>query len=185
VTASVDLRAQFGARADELLRRLGQAERESLLIKNWMSHDARWFMAAAREHGLESANRLNCIAAHELGKVEAQRIARALQLQSIATRDEFLLVQEIFIRLLGPDLLDYRVYAVDDTAYRIEIQRCFAFDNAGRAGIANQYHCGILARVTGWLEAFNLKYAIMPLPAKCLKAQNQECGYTITLKKTS
>ena len=178
----VDARSRLTDQVDELVRRLEPSKREDLLIKNWMSHDARWFMAVAREHGLESANRLNCIAAHELGKVEAQRLARGLALPPVTTRDDFLIAQETFIRLLGPDLLDYRVRAVDDAAYRIEVQRCFAFDNAVRAGIADQYDCGILARVTGWLDAFDLEYTISPSLAKCLKARGQECIYTIALK---
>src|SRR5207249_11212655 len=40
-------------RAEEILRRLAPVEREALLVKCWMSHDARWLMAAARECGME------------------------------------------------------------------------------------------------------------------------------------
>jgi hypothetical protein len=39
--------------AEEILRRLAPVEREALLVKCWMSHDARRFMAAARECGME------------------------------------------------------------------------------------------------------------------------------------
>ena len=77
-------------KANDILGRLSPSERETLLIKCWMSHDARWFMAVVGEYGLQVANRLNRIAAHEVGKVEAQRIARALQLPPVKTLDDYL-----------------------------------------------------------------------------------------------
>ncbi|MEK7836774.1 MAG: DUF6125 family protein, partial [candidate division NC10 bacterium] len=76
MTDHEDLRAGLRRKAQDILGRLSPPEREALLIKNWMSHDARWFMAVARGFGLEVANRLNQIAAHEVGKAEAQRLVR-------------------------------------------------------------------------------------------------------------
>jgi hypothetical protein len=58
-----DLQPGLRDKANEVLRRLSPPEREALLIKGWMSHDARWFMAVAKEYGLEAANHLNRIAA--------------------------------------------------------------------------------------------------------------------------
>jgi hypothetical protein len=51
--------------ANAVLQRLSSSQREALLVNCWMSHDARWFMAVAREYGMEAANRLNRVAAHE------------------------------------------------------------------------------------------------------------------------
>jgi len=178
-----DLQPKLRQNANDALHRLSSSEREALLIKGWMSHDARWFMAVANEYGLQIANRLNQIAAHEIGKVEAQRIVRALQLPPITTLDDYLLAQEIFISLLGPDLLGYRVNTVSDHAFQTHVQRCFAYDNAVRAGIADQYECGIFARVTGWLDALGLAYETKPPLGRCLKAQGQECIYTIILEQ--
>src|SRR3972149_5630981 len=127
MTDHEDLRAGLRQQAQDIRGRLSPMEREALLIKNWMSHDARWFMAVAREYGMEVANRLNQTAAHGVGKAEAQR--------------------------LGPDLLDYRVSKVADNAFRVDVQRCFAHDNAVRAGISGTFECGIFARLTGWVDA--------------------------------
>ncbi len=166
-----------------MLRKLPPSEREALLVKCWMSHDARWFMAVAREYGVQIANRLNQIAAHEIGKVEAQRITRALEVEPVTTLDDYLLAQEVFIGFLGPDLLDYGVSQVSDHAYQAHVRHCFAHDNAVRAGIAGHFECGIFARVTGWIDALGLAYEVNPSLGKCLKAQGQECIYTITLGK--
>jgi hypothetical protein len=176
-----DLKPALRQKAAGLLARLGPAEREALLVKNWMSHDARWFMAVAKECGLPVANRLNRIAAHELGKAEARRLVRALGLGPVQSLDDYLRVQEAFISLLGPDLLDYRVTRVGGNALRVDVQRCFAHDQAVRAGIADRFECGIFARITGWLEALGLAYELSPPLGQCLKAQGKECGYTITL----
>jgi hypothetical protein len=183
VATEVDLRPEFKQRAAEMLGRLSAPEREALLIKCWMSHDARWFMAVAREYGMQVTNRLNRIAAHDVGKVEAKRILRALQWPPVTTLDDYLLVQEFFISLLGPELLDYRVIKQGGNAYQMHIRRCFAHENTLRAGVAEEFECGIFARITGWLEALGLEYKISPSLGRCLMAQGQECIYAITLVK--
>ncbi len=129
-----DFQTELRRKAGEILSRLSPSEREALLVKCWMSHDARWFMAVAGECGMEVTNRLNRIAAHEVGKVEAQRIVRALRLPPAVNLDDYLLAQEVFIGLLGPDLLDYRVNKAGDDAYQVHVHRCFAHDNAAHAG---------------------------------------------------
>jgi hypothetical protein len=175
-----DIQSKLRQKANGLLRRLSGSQREALLIKCWMSHDARWFMAVAQQYGVRATNHINQIAAHEIGKVEARRVVRALQLP-ITTLDDFLVAQEVFIGFLGPDLLDYGVNKVSDTSYQVNVRRCFAHQNAQRAGIIDRYECGIFARVTGWLDGLGLTYESYPPLGKCLKAQDRECIYNITL----
>jgi len=181
--AGEDLRPALRQRAAGLLGRLSPSDREALLIKNWMSHDARWFMAVAAEFGMQVTNRLNQRAAHEVGTVEARRIVRALGLPPVTTLDAYLLVQEVLIGLLGPDLLDYRVTKAGDNAFRIHVGRCFAHDNAARAGVAGGLACGIFARVTGWLEALGLAYDAEPGLDACLMARGEECIHTVSFRK--
>ncbi|HEY5640666.1 MAG TPA: DUF6125 family protein, partial [Dehalococcoidia bacterium] len=114
---------------------LSGEEREALLIKLWMSHDARWFAAVATEFGMEAANRLNQTAIHEAAKREAPRLVRALEMSPVRNRDDFLAAQETFIGLLGPDLLDFDVKAEADDSYRLKMNRCFAFDQVTKAGV--------------------------------------------------
>jgi len=177
-----NLQPRFRLQANELLRRLSPAEREALLVKCWMSHDARWFMVVAGEYGMEAANRANQAAAHEVGKVETPRVLRALQLPPVETVDDCLLAQELFIGLFGPDLLDYDVIKVNDNTCQVHVKRCFAEENATRAGVADQFECGIFARSSGWLEALGMEYEMTPPLGKCLKAQGRECVCTFTFK---
>ena len=173
------LQSRLREEANGLLRRLSSAEREALLIKCWMSHDARWFMAVAGEYGMEVANRLNQIAAHEVGKVEARRIVRALQLPPVRSVDDYLLAQELFIGLLGPELLDYDVTKTGDNECQVHVRRCFANENVVRAGVADHVECGIFARVSGWVDALGLTWGMTPPLGKCLKVQGQECVYRL------
>jgi hypothetical protein len=176
------LQPKLREQASAVLQRLSSAEREALLVKCWMSHDARWFMAVAMEYGMEAANRLNKVAAHEVGKAEARRIAHALELSAVTTIDDWLLTQEILLRFLGPDLTDYRLAKVASNAFEVHVQRCFASENAVRAGISDHYECGLFARITGWAEALGLGHEISPSPGKCLKAAGDECLYRFTIR---
>ena len=180
-----NLQPKLRQKANDILGRLSPAEREALLVKNWMSHDARWFMAVAAECGIQVANRLNQIVTHRIGKVEAQRVARALQLPPMTTVDDYLPVQEVFMSLLGRDLADYDLVRVGDNAFKIHLRRCFAHENVVRAGTADHYVCGIFSRTNGWLKAMGLEYEMAPPLGKCLKVEGRECVHTFTFKAES
>ena len=53
---------------------------KDLLIKGWMSHDARWFMAVTQHFGIDAANRLNQMVCREIGQVEMKRFMKSLAL---------------------------------------------------------------------------------------------------------
>jgi len=106
---------------------------------------------------------------------------RALQIPPSETAGDYLLLQETMIGLLGPELLDYQVVRTGDESFQVRVQRCFAYENVARAGVAGSYECGIFSRVTGWLEASGLKYQMTPSLGKCQKAQGQECAYSFTI----
>jgi hypothetical protein len=180
-----NLQPELRQEANEILGRLSPSERETLLIKCWMSHDARWYMAVANEYGMPVVNRINRFAAHELGKVEARRVARALQLPSATSVGDYLLTQEVLLGLFGPDLLDYRLVKIGDNAYEVQVRHCFAYDNAVRAGITEDFECGVFARVTGWLQALGPDCDMTPALGRCLKVQGRECMYTFELKAKS
>ena len=171
--------------AKEMKNRLSSDEREALLIKLWMAHDARWFAAAAMEVGMETTNRLNQAAAHAVGKSEARRLLRAFEMSQVRNRDDFVAAQEAFIGFLGPDLLDYEMEAVGADSCDIKVKRCFAFDQVTKAGVAQQYDCGILPRITGWLEGVGLEYELSPSIGPCLMAAGKDCAYRVTVKPSA
>lgn len=155
------------------------SEREALLVKCWLSHDARWFNEVARTFGMEAANRANQNAVREAAKVEAQRVGRALGVAPPRDAAGCVRAQEQLIGLLGPDLLDYETNVEDATTYRVHVKRCFAHENVTRAGIAAQYDCGIFPRVEGWLAGMGLQPQVDPPLRGCLRAQGKECLHTV------
>lgn len=176
-----NLQPSLRERANGMLAHLAPSERESLINKCWMSHDARWFMAAAAEFGMAAANRLNKAAVRDTAKVEVGRIVRALQLPPPRSIEDCMLVQEVMIGLFGPDVLDYEVTKADDSTYRVLVKRCFACDNATRADVADEYECGVFARVAGWFEGLGIDCVVTPPLGKCLKLAGGECLHTIRL----
>ena len=177
----LDRQPQAKQEAQAILRGLTPEEREALLVKCWMSHDARWFMAVAQAFGLEAASRLNGIAAREEGKVEARRVLRAAGLGNPATIDDCLLAQQVLASLLTRDLVEYELVTLGDDALQFRVGSCFAHENVTRAGAIDQYDCGIFARVAGWWDAFGLPYELEPPLGRCLKAQGRECAYTFRI----
>jgi len=82
--------ARLRRKAQQILRQLFPKERESLIIKCWMSHDARWFMVVATTFGLEAAMCLNRVAVREEGRVEARRPMHRLQLPPVHSASKYL-----------------------------------------------------------------------------------------------
>ncbi len=179
---SANLQPALREKARRVIAALTPEQREEILIKCWMSHDARWFMAVAMSVGMEAAVRINQLAVREAGKAEVRRLARTLGLPAVRTPAEYLEAQEVLIALLGPGLLDYEAAVTGDDTCEMRIQRCFAYDNVSRAGVADAYECGIFPRVEGWLEALGLEHELTPPLGKCLKAQGKDCAYTIRLR---
>jgi hypothetical protein len=178
-----NLQPELRKKANDLLNALSPSEREAIIDKCWMSHDARWFMAVAREYGMKAANRINQTAVRDTAKVEMPRLFRALERPPVQSIEDYLLMQEAIIGLFGPDALDYNVSRIDDDTYQVHIKRCFACDNATRAGIADEFECGVFARFEGWLESFNIDFEMTPPLGKCLMLQGKECLRTFRFKE--
>ena len=154
---------------------------KDLLIKGWMSHDARWFMAVAEHFGIGAANRLNQIVCRELGRIEMKRFMGTLNIVRPKDINEYLSLKKAGISLYGPDLIEYEIEILDSESYKMHLKRCFAYENIVRAGIKDQYECGIFARLQGWIDAQGLKHELTPALGKCMKVLGEECSYTITV----
>jgi hypothetical protein len=164
------------------LRELSFDEQKDLLIKGWMSHDARWFRAVAERFGIEEANRMNQAVARELGRVEMRRWMKVSGASPPRNIEEHLRMSEAAISLFGPDLLEYEIRRLDPQSYEVHITRCFAHENVMKAGIQDLYECGILSRIEGWIDAHGLNHRLTPPPEKCMKVSGKECCYKITLQ---
>ena len=162
--------------------RLSFETEKDLLVKGWMSHDARWFMAVAKHFGIDAGNRLNQLVCRELGQVEMKRYMKTLGLLPAKDLQEFLALGKAAISLYGPDLVEYEIETLDHQSYKMHLKRCFAYENIVKAGIKDQYECGIFARIQGWMDAQGLEHELEPPLGKCMMVSGKECSYTIKLK---
>ena len=165
-----------------MLSRLSFDTRKDLLIKDWMSHDARWYMAVVEHFGIEHANRLNQKVARELGRVEMRRFMKALDLSPSRNMEEYLNLKKAALSMFGSDLVDYEIKILNLQTYEMHLTRCFAHEHIVRAGIKDQYECGIFARLQGWIDAQRLEHELAPALGKCMKVLGEECRYSVKLR---
>ena len=165
-----------------MLSRLSSEIQKGLLIKGWMSHDARWYMAVAEHFGIEAANRLNQIVARELGRVEMKRFMEALNLSPSRNLEEYLNLKNAALSMFGRDLVDYEIKVLDHQSYEMHLERCFAHENIVKAGIKDQYECGIFSRLQGWIDAQGLEHELTPALGKCMKVLGKECSYNVVIR---
>ena len=154
---------------------------KDLLIKGWMSHDARWFMAVANHFGMDAANRLNQSVCREIGRVEMKRYMKTLALSPSKDINEYLNLKKAAMSLYGHGLAEYEIKIFDHQSYQILLKRCFAYENIVRAGIEDRCECGIFARLQGWIDAQGLEHELTPPLGKCMMVLGKECRYTIKL----
>ncbi len=165
-----------------MLNLLSFDSQKDLLIKGWMSHDARWFMAVAEHFGIDAANRLNQSVCRELGRVEMKRLMKALNSSPPKDISQYLSLKKEAILLYGPDLIEYEINIVNHQSYEMHLKRCFAFENIVKAGIKDHCECGIFARIQGWIDAQGLEHELVPPLGKCMMVSGKKCSYTITLR---
>lgn len=161
---------------------LSSETQKDLLIKGWMSHDARWFMAVTEHFGIEAANRLNQFVCREIGRVEMKRYMKTLGLSPPKDMDEYLNLKKAALSLYGRDLAEYEIRVLDTQSYTMHMKRCFAYENIVRAGIKDEYKCGIFARLQGWIDALGLEHELLQPLGKCMKVLGKECNYGIKLR---
>ncbi len=165
-----------------MLSSLSFDTQKDLLVKGWMSHDARWFMAVAEHFGMDVANRLNQFVCREIGRVEMKRFMKSLSLSPPKDMEEYLNLKKAALSLYGSDLAEYEIKILDHQSYQMHLKRCFAHENIVRAGIKDEYECGIFARLQGWIDAQGLGHELTPPLGKCMKVLGEECCYTVTLQ---
>jgi hypothetical protein len=99
--------------------------------------------------------------------------------------DEYLNLKKAAISMVGPDLIEYEIKILNSQSYEMYLKRYFAYENIVRAGIKDQYECGIFSRLQGWIDAQGLEHELAPSLGKCMQVLGKECCYRITIKFSS
>lgn len=164
---------------------LDQIEKEELrrlLLRNWMTHDAMWFMHSVNALGIEKTNELNRAAVRAMAAVEAERLVKVLGLPSVSTHDEIRAFFDAAIALVIPDFIRFEwEWAPGNRAVRFEITKCFAHEGVAALGVAERYECGIYERIYGWMEALRVRCEVTPDVVHCTMHHSGTCVRDVRL----
>lgn len=164
-----------------------QIDKEKLretLNANWMTHDGLWFAHCLKEVGIEKTNNINRAAVREMAKIEAKRLKKLLGIKTVANGEELERFFQAGFQIIKGSFMNFDMSFPRANTMIWKIPRCFAYEGVKRQGIADQYQCGIVERVYGWLEALGVEYEIHPKPEGCNMVSFQKCEMEIAFKIT-
>ncbi|MFX1296991.1 MAG: DUF6125 family protein [Promethearchaeota archaeon] len=166
-----------------LFEQLDKNKLKELLIKCWMTHDGSWFYNCANKLGVDVANKLNKAAIKSLSVIEMQRIKKAMGLEKkeIKTLEQ---LKDFIINtfsVLKGDFMDFNYSFTENNRIHWEINQCFAYNGMKMIGVNKQYECGVIYRVSCWLDALGINHTIEPEIDTCLLNFHKKCSGDIIL----
>jgi hypothetical protein len=149
-----------------------------LLHKGWMSHDGMWFYHCLREFGIEKANKLNKAAIQSLAPLEMKRLKKLLGGERIETFEEFKHFLTGGFELLLADFMSARMSFPEKNVFHWEFvpQQCFAYKGMQNMGVIEDYECGVVYRVSCWIDSLGIQYTIDPPVGKCMMHAKGYCA---------
>ncbi len=158
------------------------AEREELLRKCWLTHDALWLYGVVERFGPEEANHLNKRVCRTIGQTEMRRLMRLAGVSEVRSREDHRRLLRLAEGLFVPSTsFAYAHESLSDGSERWTVQRCFAHEGLTRMGLLDRIECGIWERVEGWLDAMGVSYEIRPPLGSCYRLHGEQCQRSISL----
>ncbi|MFX1480229.1 MAG: DUF6125 family protein, partial [Promethearchaeota archaeon] len=161
---------------------LDKHQLKELLVKCWMTHDASWFFNCVKELDIDTANKLNKAAIKSLAAIEVQRIKIALGLENVKIETFNQLknyINDAFSVIKG-DFMNFDYTFPEKNRLHWEMKKCFAFEGMKRFGLKGKYECGVLYRVSCWLDVLGIPHKIEPKFEECLLYSKEKCSGDIT-----
>ena len=160
-----------------LFEQLDKHQLKELLIKCWMTHDGSWFYTCVKELGIDAANKLNKASIKSLSLIEVKRVQKALGRENvkIETFEQLkTFINDAFSVIKG-DFMNFTYSFPEKNRLHWEMTRCFAFEGMKRIGVKERYECGLLYRISCWLDVLGIKHEIEPKIDKCLLYSQEKC----------
>jgi hypothetical protein len=162
------------------IEEIGVAALKEHIIKNWMTHDAMWFLQCLQAHGIDEANRLNKGAIKALAAIEAKRARElfGLEKEPVETFDELKEIIDAVFSVSKGDFMRFSYRFPEKNLMRWEWaeKNCFAYKGMKRLGVIDGYECGVLYRVLCWLESAGVKYEVPDGIKGCLMHTKGICA---------
>ncbi|MFX0057982.1 MAG: DUF6125 family protein [Candidatus Hodarchaeota archaeon] len=166
-----------------LFDQLDKKQLKELLVKCWMTHDGSWFFNCARELGIDAANKLNKASIKTLSTIEMQRIQKAMSMEKlkITTTEQLKNFIDNAFSILKGDFMDFTYNFPENNRMHWEMNRCFAYNGMKMFGFEKAYECGVLYRVSCWLDALGIDHTIEPEINKCMLNSREKCSGDIVI----
>lgn len=164
------------------LDRVAKSELRDMLCKSWLTHDGMWFYHTSQAFGVNHANTLNRAAIRSLAPIEIGRVKKILGAGE-GTFESFDGLRGFLINafeLLLPRSVSrgFRFDASSENTLHWEWEggECFAFKGMTQAGMIDDYRCGVIYRITCWLEALGVEFSIDPEVDECIMHTTGACS---------
>ena len=161
---------------------LSKDEIKDLLNANWMTHDAMWLAGSVKQYGMKQTNVVNKQAVREMARLEARRLQKLLGVKSIQNFSELKEFILTGFEIIRGSFMKFKLDFLDGHLIQWEVPRCFAYDGVKRLGVIDEYDCGIVDRLLGWLDTIGVDYELQPSFSGCLKHQTGDCKMSIAVK---
>ena len=162
----------------DLISKLNKEDVKELFSKNWMTHDAMWYGNCMHELGPEQANQLNKKAVRLMAAIEIKRIMKLMGKPkdvNIKNFDELAEIIETAFQVVQTNFMKFDFNFPEKNVLHGQFYECFAHDGVKKFGMIDNYECGILERVKGWIESLGVKYKMAPEFTGCLMHQTGSC----------
>ena len=168
--------------SQELVFKIDKETRIEMLIRNWLSHDARWQMAVVKSFGWDAGNRLTQQVTRNMGKTMMLRFMSSAGISRVENVEELREMLEAVISLNWSDAsFRYQVECPPESAIRFKINRCETNDNISKANATDKYECGCFALRSGFCDALKLK--ISQECKTCLMKGDKKCEIILKVEK--
>ena len=77
--------------------------------------------------------------------------------------------------------MDFKYSFPENNRMHWEMNQCFAYNGMKMFGFDRQYECGVIYRVSCWLDALGISHKIEPEIDKCLLNSREKCSGDIIL----
>jgi len=161
----------------DLIEQLDKHEVKELFSKNWLTHDAMWYGSCMQALGPEKANQLNKGAARLMAGIEMGRIVKLMAKpkgHTVRDFDELAEIIETAFRLVQTRFMKFDFSFPEKNLLKGRFHHCFAYEGVKKFGIIENYDCGIVERVKGWLDALGVAYRTTDFKG-CLMHKNGRC----------
>lgn len=161
----------------DLMQKLNKVEVKELFSKNWLTHDAMWYGSCMQELGPDKANQLNKGAVRLMADIEIKRILKLMGKPRGYVADNFEDLAEIIetaFNLVQTSFMKFDFSFPEKNLLRGQFSYCFAYEGVKKFGLIDNYDCGIVERVKGWVDSLGVKYEATEFSG-CLMHQHGQC----------